>query len=181
MSKNPATKVYFGIMGDLKYIQISDYDITILMNSAKKRMAKPWPDYTPEGEIQDWFETDSGYKNVHMRNLENRVIAPLVYESGISQDLKKEGVLVEDGVYNEDDGVHAGYPLGLGTEDFLRYLKYDRAGQIRTSIINEQIVNNKYTWLYLKFHKEFGCDQKVKALTKKIEDDANDAAALGGF
>jgi hypothetical protein len=184
MSQNDATKAYFGIMGDIKYLQISDYDITILLNSAKKRMSKPWTDYTPPEERQDWFLSDGGIlKNLHMRDLPNREIAPLIYETeadGVSEDLKKEMTLVEDGVYDDSDNVHKGNPLGLGTEDFLRYLKFDRADQIRKSIIAEQILSNKYLWLYLKFHREFGSDQRVKYYTKKIEQDGEDAQYLEG-
>lgn len=175
MHQNEATKSYFGVMGDIRFLQISDYDITILLNSTKKRLSKPWATDTT-----DWFTDDSGeYKNVLMRNLFNRKIAPLVYDD-VPETLKQEMTLVEDGVYNSGDGIHNGYSLGLGTEDFLKYLKFERAAQIKNSIISEQIISKKYLWLYLKFHREFGCDQKVKAITRRLEEDGKDLEALNG-
>jgi len=173
MYKNKAFKAYFGVMGDIRYFQVSDYDLTILLNSAKKRMSKPWIDYTPEEETVDYFyNKEQQLKNVFMSNLPSRLIAPLQYEN-VGEDLKREMALEEDGIYND-------YPLGLGTENFLRYIKFKRVGQIREGIVNEQLVSNKYLWLYLKFHREIGCDQKVKYLTKKIEEDEEDASNIGG-
>ena len=185
MYTNEETKSLFGIMGDVKYVQISDFNEVVMLNSIKRRMAKPWLDYTPQGESTDWFYTrEDGQdilKNVHMRSLKNRRIAPLAYDTGIDENLRAWFTLVEDGVYNADDKIHYDEVLGLASDRFISYLKEDRIGQIRSSFIEEQIMKNKYLWLYLKFHKEFGCDQRIKALKKKIEDDANDADNMGGF
>jgi hypothetical protein len=61
---------------------------------------------------------------------------------------------------------------------FLDYLKHVRFGQLANSLKLEDLYNNKYFWLYLKFHKEIGCDQKVIALTKKTKEDDQKAKLL---
>ena len=185
LSQNEATKSYFGIMGDIKYVQISDYNLTTLLNSSKKRMSKPWPDYTPVNEVQDWEINGEGImKNILMTDLPNRLFSPFIYETatdGITEDIKRSLILVEDGVYTSEDGVHGDYKYGLATEEFLKYLKFDRTKEIRNSIISEQVVDKKYLWLYLKFHKEFGSDQRVKYLRKRIIEDGLDSEFLEDF
>jgi len=49
---NDPTHVYFGVMGDIKFVQISDHNLHIQLNNVKRRLGKPWEDetdnYTPE-------------------------------------------------------------------------------------------------------------------------------------
>jgi hypothetical protein len=71
------------------------------------------------------------------------------------------------------------YPNGLSQKEFLGYLRDARYSQIKKSITDEVLINNKYLWLYLKFHKEIGCDQLVKVLTKKLSQDQEDLSILG--
>jgi hypothetical protein len=61
---------------------------------------------------------------------------------------------------------------------FLYYLKYKRFGELINSLNYEDLYNSKYMWLFLKFHKEIGCDQKVIALEKKINEDQTKALQL---
>jgi hypothetical protein len=71
------------------------------------------------------------------------------------------------------------YTLNLVQNNkFLYYLKYRRFGELADSLNFEDLYNNKYLWLFLKFHRELGCDQKVLALTKKINEDSQKAKLL---
>ena len=75
-------------------------------------------------------------------------------------------------------GVADGNTIALHIDKFLGYIKNTRFNEIKTSINDEQIINNKYLWLYLKLHREIGCDQKVRDYLKRIEEDEEDADQL---
>jgi hypothetical protein len=125
---NTPAHIFFGVLGDIQWIQISDYNLHVQMNYIKERLGQPWggqPDYyTPE-------------------------------------------------TYNINN------PYAIDNANFLSYMKTVRYNQIKSSIINEAVVANKYFWLYMKFHREFGCDQKAIALAKEIVSRANDQNILG--
>lgn len=121
---NPPGHVYFGIMGDIRWVQVSDYNLHMQANAVKRRLGMPADGYTPE------------------------------------------------------DYTGPQYPLALDNNHFLSWLRVTRYKQIRDSVINEGQISNQYFWLYLKFHREFGCDQRVIALTKKTLQDEDDQATL---
>lgn len=127
LSTNTSAPVYFGILGDIKFVQISDYNLYKLYNYVKDRLGKPW-----EGE-EDYYTSEK---------------------------------------YNINN------PISLNMNNFLGFIKYTRYNQIKESIVDENIIFNKYLWLYLKLHKEFGCDQRIKILKEKIEKDKNDTEML---
>ena len=125
---NEPTHVYFGIMGDIRFIQISDHNLHTQLNYVKERLGKPW-------------------KN----------------------DL---GIIVPD--YYTPERYDQNNPYAINIDNFLGYLRTTRYNQIRNSIINEAVVSNKYFWLYMKFHREFGCDQKAITLKDQIEKNEED-------
>lgn len=49
---NEPSHVYFGIMGDIKFVQVSDHNLHVQLNNVKRRLGKPWQEetdyYTPE-------------------------------------------------------------------------------------------------------------------------------------
>ena len=106
--------------------------------------------------------------------------------------LNKDGILVKEyDPYNDMDFYDSfigdasispdGNIQALYKNKFLSFLKYDRFKQIQDSIVNEQLINNKYLWLYLKMHREIGCDQKVNILNKKIIEDETDTPKIKRF
>ncbi|MBD3260235.1 MAG: hypothetical protein GF334_00930 [Candidatus Altiarchaeales archaeon] len=133
LSTNEPAHVYFGVMGDIRFVQISDYNLYTQINYIKERLAKPW-------------------KN-------------------------SEGKVVPD--YYTPEQYNTNNPYAIDDENFLNWLRSTRYGQIRNSVINEATVANMYFWLYLKFHKEFGCDQQKKLLEDQIERDENDQKIIG--
>jgi hypothetical protein len=66
----------------------------------------------------------------------------------------------------------------IDLNNFLGYLRTGRYNQIKNSIINEAVISNKYLWLYMKFHKEFGCDQRAKMLEDAIQKGETDIETL---
>jgi len=130
---NTPWKVYFGVLGEMKFIQVSDYNLHTQLNWIKNRLAQPW-------------------KN------EFGIVVPDYYTP---QN------------YSEDN------PYGLDFDNFLNFIRNVRYNQIKESIENEAIIQNKYFWLYMKFHREFGCDQRVKALQDQIEKNQQDTEIIG--
>jgi hypothetical protein len=131
------THVYFGFLGDVRFYQISDYNLWKQYILIKRRLGLPW------NKVDDAFVPD---------------------------------YYVPNDKYNFSS---YDYTLNLvNNGKFLSYLKYQRFGELADSLRFEDLYNNKYLWLYLKFHKELGCDQKVKALTKKIAEDDQKAKLL---
>lgn len=49
---NEPSHVYFGVMGDIKFVQVSDHNLHTQLNNVKRRLGKPWEGetdyYTPE-------------------------------------------------------------------------------------------------------------------------------------
>jgi len=127
---NVPTHVYFGILGDIKWMQVSDQNLHIQMNYIKERLGKPW-----EGE-PEYYTPEK---------------------------------------YNGPDNKYA-----IDINHFLGYLKTTRYNQIKGSVVDEALVSNNYFWLYKKFHREFGCDQKVKYQKKQITEKKNDQTVLSG-
>lgn len=131
---NQPAHVYFGVMGDIRFVQISDYNLHTQYNYIKERLGKPWKD--DQGDIvYDYYTPET---------------------------------------YNENN------PYAIDFDNFLGYLRTTRYNQIKNSIINEALVQNKYFWLYMKFHKEFGCDQRVITLKNQIEKRDQDINLLNG-
>jgi hypothetical protein len=132
-SGNTPAHVYFGILGDVKFIQISDHNLHTQYNYIKERLGMPWKD--SQGNLDyDYYTPEN---------------------------------------YNENN------PTAIDLSNFLGYLRTERYNQIKNSVINESIVSNKYLWLYLKFHKEFGCDQRANTLKDAIEKGNSDIETLG--
>lgn len=131
-SNNTPAHVYFGIMGDIKFIQISDHNLHVQYNYIKERLGMPWRDS--------------------------------------SGNLKYDYYTPE--MYNENN------PCAIDLANFLGYLRTTRYNQIKNSVINEGIVSNKYLWLYMKFHKEFGCDQQVSTIKNLIQKNEEDIETL---
>lgn len=129
--ENMNTHVYFGFLGDIRFWQISDYNIYRQYALVKRRLGLPW-----NQEIDDPYVSNNLYK-----------FSDFFY------------------TLHEND-------------KFLNYLKYTRFGQLSDSIRFERLVENKYLWLFLKLHKELGCDQRVQYLIKKIEEDEQKARNL---
>jgi hypothetical protein len=133
VSNNTPAHVYFGILGDIKFIQISDQNLHIQYNYIKERLGMPWRD--SQGNLMyDYYTPEN---------------------------------------YNENN------PTAIDLNNFLGYLRTGRYNQIKNSVINEAIVSNKYLWLYMKFHKEFGCDQRANMLKNAIEKGNLDIETLG--
>lgn len=131
-SNNTPAHVYFGVLGDIKFVQISDHNLHMQYNYIKDRLGMPWTDGT--GNIAyDYYTPET---------------------------------------YNEDN------PCAIDLKNFLGYLRTGRYNQIKNSLVNEATVANKYLWLYMKFHKEFGCDQRAKALKSMIEKGETDLSTL---
>ena len=129
---NTPAHVYFGVLGDIKFIQISDHNLHIQYNYIKERLGMPWAD--SEGNLDyDYYTPET---------------------------------------YNENN------PCAIDLKNFLGYLRTTRYNQIKNSLINEATIDNKYLWLYMKFHKEFGCDQRAKALKSAIEKGNTDLSTL---
>jgi hypothetical protein len=76
------------------------------------------------------------------------------------------------------DGV--GNISAIDLAHFLGWLRDTRYTQIRDGVINEALVSNKHLWLYMKFHREFGCDQRAYQLRKRIADTSLDQQDIGG-
>jgi len=132
-SGNTPAHVYFGILGDIKFIQISDHNLHIQYNYIKERLGMPWKD--SQGNITyDYYTPEN---------------------------------------FNENN------PTAIDLSNFLGYLRTGRYNQIKNSVINEATVSNKYLWLYMKFHKEFGCDQRANMLKNAIEKGNLDIETLG--
>lgn len=133
VSNNTPAHVYFGILGDIKFVQISDHNLHIQYNYIKERLGMPWRD--SQGNLMyDYYTPEN---------------------------------------YNENN------PTAIDLNNFLGYLRTGRYNQIKSSVINEAIVYNKYLWLYMKFHKEFGCDQRANMLKNAIEKGNLDIETLG--
>jgi uncharacterized protein YuzB (UPF0349 family) len=115
--------VFFGVLGDIKFVQISDQNLHTQYNYIKERLGMPWTD--SQGNLEYDYYTPE--------------------------------------MYNENN------PCAIDLKNFLGYLRTGRYNQIKNSLINEATIANKYFWLYMKFHKEFGCDQRAKALKDAIE------------
>ncbi len=129
---NVPAHVYFGVLGDVKFVQISDHNLHVQYNYIKERLGMPWTDAS--GEVAyDYYTPET---------------------------------------YNENN------PCAIDLKNFLGYLRTGRYNQIKNSLINEATVANKYLWLYMKFHKEFGCDQRAKALKSLIEKGETDLSTL---
>ena len=75
--------------------------------------------------------------------------------------------------YNENN------PTAIDLDNFMGYIRTGRYNQIKNSINNEGVIDNKYLWLYMKFHKEFGCDQRAKMLEDAIQKGNQDIETLG--
>jgi len=120
-------------MGDIRYLQVSDFNLYNQFNHVKNRLGKPWKD--DQGIVRPDYYTPEQY------NVDN--------------------------------------PLAIDIDNFLGYLKSGRYNQIKDSVINEAVVSNKYFWLYMKFHREFGSDQLVISLKDRIEKNKTDANTLG--
>lgn len=127
LSSNEAATVFFGILGDIKFIQISDFNLYNNYNYVKDRLGKPW-----EGE-EDYYTPER---------------------------------------YDINN------PIALNKNAFINFIKYARYNQIKESIIGENLIFNKYLWIYLKLHKELGCDQKIEILKEKIKKDTQDTDIL---
>jgi len=123
---------YFGVLGDINWMQISDHNLHVQLNYIKDRLGQPWKN--SQGVVQPDYYTPEQY--------------------------------------NENN------PYAIDIDNFLGYLRTTRYNQIKNSMVNEAVVQNKYLWLYLKFQKEFGCDQKVIALQKQIKKQEKSASLL---
>jgi hypothetical protein len=131
------THVYFGLLGDISFYQISDYNLWKQYILVKRRVGLPW-NKVNDSFIPDYYVSNDTYN-----------FSSYDYTLNLVQNGK-----------------------------FLDYLKHVRFGQLANSLKLEDLYNNKYFWLYLKFHKEIGCDQKVIALTKKTKEDDQKAKLL---
>lgn len=143
---NDPTHVHFGFLGDIRFYQISDFNLYNELSMIKQRLAKPWK--KSDGTFEDDWYNDLNFYDNYYGNSAYSGVAP---------------------VNNS---------IGLSIDRFLGYLRNSRFGEIRNSIQSEQLINNKYLWLYLKFHREMGCDQKVRDYLKKIKEDEDDAERL---
>lgn len=129
---NVPARVFFGVLGDIKFVQISDQNLHTQYNYIKERLGMPWTD--SQGNLEYDYYTPE--------------------------------------MYNENN------PCAIDLKNFLGYLRTGRYNQIKNSLINEATIANKYFWLYMKFHKEFGCDQRAKALKDAIEKGEVDLSIL---
>lgn len=94
---------------------------------------------------------------------------------------KVEDSYVPDNYVSNDSYKFSDYEYTLNLVQngkFLSYLKNRRFKELADSLNLEDLYNNKYLWLFLKFDREVGCDQKVIALTKKINEDGQKAKLL---
>ncbi len=133
---NVPEHVYFGVLGDIKWVQISDHNLHIQLNYVKQRLGQPWKDSS--GIVRpDYYTPES---------------------------------------FNSADNKYA-----IDADHFLNWLKSTRFLQIKNSIINEGIIQNKYLWIYMKLHKEFGCDQRAIALQKRIATGESDQSVMEGL
>jgi len=123
LTYNQPPHVYFGVMGDIKFVQISDHSLHVQLNNVKRRLGKPW---TINGTVEDDHYTPETYS--------------------------------ETSNYNAIDMAH-----------FLGWLRNTRYLQIKDSVVKEALVSNKHLWLFMKFHREVGCDQKAYQYRKRIE------------
>lgn len=115
--------VYFGILGDIEFIQISDANLRKQYNAVKERLGKPWAD--AEGNLLiDYYTSE---------------------------------------MFNENN------PYALDMKNFLGFLKDVRYRQIKESVEKEKLILNKYMWLYMMHHKEYGCYPKAKMIKEQIE------------
>ena len=131
---NTPAHVYFGVLGDIQWIQISDKNLHTQLNYVKERLGRPWKD--SQGlPVLDYYTPER---------------------------------------YDGSDN-----PYAIDMAHFLGYLKTVRYNEIKDSIVNEALVSNKYFWLYMKFHREIGCDQRVIALKKQISSKKNQQDILG--
>ena len=112
--------VYFGILGDIEFVQTSDINIYRQYNWVKKRLGKPW----------------SGEEDYYTR---------------------------------EDYSSKENNPHALNSDRVYKYIKQDRMSEVKSSIEEEKLIINKYLWLYMMHHKEFGCYPKALALRNQIE------------
>jgi hypothetical protein len=130
---NIPAHVYFGILGDIRFIQISDYNLHAQYNYLKERLGMPWRD--EQGNLKyDYYTPEN---------------------------------------FNENN------PCAIDLSNFLGYLRTGRYNQVKNSMVNEALPANEYLWLYMKFHKEFGCDQKVNMIKKAIQNGDFDMSTLG--
>lgn len=130
---NEPTQVYFGVMGDIKFVQISDQSLHVQVNNVKRRLGKPW---TVDGVVDIDHYTPERY----------------------------------------DD---AGNLSAIDLNHFLGWMRDTRYTQIRDGVINEALVSNKHLWLYMKFHREFGCDQRAYQLRRRIAEGKTDQTTVG--
>ena len=130
---NTPAHVYFGVLGDIQWIQISDRNLHTQLNYVKERLGKPWKSST--GQILYDYYTPERY------------------------DINN--------------------PYAIDLANFIGYMRTVRYNQIKDSVINEAVVSNKYFWLYMKYHREIGCDQRAKALAKAISSRQTDQDMLG--
>jgi hypothetical protein len=140
---NTPAHVYFGVLGDIQWIQISDRSLHIQLNYVKERLGKPWKSNT--GQILYDYYTPERYDT--------------------------RSPTVDDPGYDN--------PYAIDLANFIGYMRTVRYNQIRDSVINEAVVSNKYFWLYMKYHREIGCDQRAKALAKAISSRQTDQDTLG--
>ena len=142
-SGNEPTHVNFGFLGDIRFYQISDFNLYTELGNIKQRLGKPW--LKEDGTFEDdWYNDINYYYDYYGR-------------TGEGTD---------------------GNPIAIHSQKFLGYMKNTRFNEIKKSIQDEQLVGNKYLWLYLKFHKEIGCDQKARDLFKRIQEDEEDSETL---
>jgi hypothetical protein len=113
-----------------------------------------------------------------LSTVKQRLAKPWKNSEGVFEDDWYNDTNYNYDFYGRVDETADGNTTALHIEKFLGYLKNTRFNEIKNSISSEQLINNKYLWLYLKMHKEIGCDQKVKAYLKKIKEDENDANLL---
>jgi hypothetical protein len=132
VSNNTPAHVYFGILGDIRFVQISDHNLHIQYNYIKERLGMPWADASGNLDY-DYYTPET---------------------------------------FNDNN------PCAIDTKNFLGYLRTGRYNQIKNSVIKEAIISNKYLWLYMKFHKEFGCDQRANMLKKTIDKGNTDIGTL---
>jgi len=133
LTYNEPSHVYFGALGDIKFVQISDYNLHVQTNNVKRRLGKPW---TVDGVLQLDHYTPERY----------------------------------------DDPSNAN---AIDMAHFLGWLRNTRYTQIKDGVVNEALVSNKYLWLFMKFHREFGCDQRASQLRKRIAEGKDDQERLG--
>jgi hypothetical protein len=113
-----------------------------------------------------------------LSTIKQRLAKPWKDENGSFEDDWYNNQNYSLDFYGRTDSSADGNTTALHIEKFLGYLKNTRFSEIKNSISQEQLINNKYLWIYLKMHREIGCDQKVNGYLKKIKEDEKDAAQL---